>query len=270
MFFESVICCIQKTSFKLIKMLQEERKLKMANYPTPHIEVQDPSVIAKTVLMPGDPLRAKFIAETFLTDVKQINGVRNMFGYTGLYNGKPITVFGSGMGQPSIGIYSYELFNFYGVENIIRIGSAGSYSGDLAVYDTVLVTSAYSESTFAKVAFGMDTNILPANELLNDALRASAREVQVPLKEAIIHSSDVFYHNASFSWEAVRDEFGCKAVEMESYALFANAIAAGKKAACLLTISDSFITSEATSAEERQNSFTNMMKVALNMAKYDV
>ena len=241
----------------------------MANYPTPHIEIKDPSLIAKTVLMPGDPLRAKFIAETFLTDVKQINGVRNMFAYTGLYKGKPITVFGSGMGQPSIGIYSYELFNFYGVENIIRIGSAGSYSADLAVYDTVLVSHAYSESTFAKVAFDIEGDTLPANAELNDLLRKCAADVNVPLKEAIIHSSDVFYHTGSFSWEKVRDEKGCKAVEMESYALFANAMASGKRAACLLTISDSFITHEVTSAEERQNSFTNMMKVALELACHE-
>ena len=241
----------------------------MANYPTPHIEIKDPSLIAKTVLMPGDPLRAKFIAETFLTDVKQINGVRNMFGYTGLYKGKPITVFGSGMGQPSIGIYSYELFEFYGVENIIRIGSAGSYSADLAVYDTVLVTHAYSESTFAKVAFDIEGDTLPANVELNNVLRECASNVGVPLKEAIIHSSDVFYHTGSFSWQKVRDEKGCKAVEMESYALFANAIATGKKAACLLTISDSFITHEVTSSEERQNSFTNMMKVALELALHE-
>ena len=241
----------------------------MANYPTPHIEIKDPSLLAKTVLMPGDPLRAKFIAETFLTDVKQINGVRNMFGYTGLYKGKPITVFGSGMGQPSIGIYSYELFQFYGVENIIRIGSAGSYSADLAVYDTVLVTHAFSESTFAKVAFDIEGDTLPANAELNEKLRECAKVANVPLKEAIIHSSDVFYHTGSFSWEKTRDEKGVKAVEMESFALFANAIATGKKAACLLTISDSFITHEVTSAEERQNSFTNMMKVALELALHE-
>ena len=241
----------------------------MANYPTPHIEVKDPSLIAKTVLMPGDPLRAKFIAETFLTDVKQINGVRNMFGYTGLYKGKPITVFGSGMGQPSIGIYSYELFKFYDVENIVRIGSAGSYSADLDVYDTVLVTHAYSESTFAKVAFDIEGDTLPANEELNNILRKAAVECGVELKESIIHSSDVFYHDGSFSWEACRDEHGCKAVEMESYALFANAIATGKRAACLLTISDSFITHEVTSSEERQNRFINMMKVALELSLND-
>ena len=241
----------------------------MANYPTPHIEIKDPSLIAKTVLMPGDPLRAKFIAETFLTDVKQINGVRNMFGYTGLYKGKPITVFGSGMGQPSIGIYSYELFNFYGVENIIRIGSAGSYSADLAVYDTVLVTHAFSESTFAKVAFDIEGDTLPANTELNDLLRKCAKDVNVTLKEAITHSSDVFDHEGSYSWEQNRDEHGVKCVEMESFALFANAIATGKRAACLLTISDSFITHEVTSSEERQNSFTNMMKVALELALHE-
>ena len=140
----------------------------MSKMPTPHISCENENLIAKTVLMPGDPLRAKFIAENFLTEVKQINGVRNMFGYTGLYKGKPITIFGSGMGQPSIGIYSYELFKFYGVENIIRIGSAGSYSADLDVYDTVLVTNAYSESTFAKVAFDIEGDTLPSNEELNN------------------------------------------------------------------------------------------------------
>ena len=233
-----------------------------------HINAPE-GAIAQSILLPGDPLRAKFIAETFLTDVKQINGVRNMFGYTGLYKGKPITVFGSGMGQPSIGIYSYELFQFYGVENIIRIGSAGSYSADLAVYDTVLVTHAFSESTFAKVAFDIEGDTLPANAELNEKLRECAKVANVPLKEAIIHSSDVFYHTGSFSWEKTRDEKGVKAVEMESFALFANAIATGKKAACLLTISDSFITHEVTSAEERQNSFTNMMKVALELALHE-
>lgn len=241
----------------------------MANFPTPHIEVKDASLIAKTVLMPGDPLRAKFIAETFLTDVKQINGVRNMFAYTGNYKGKPITIFGSGMGQPSIGIYSYELFKFYGVEKIIRIGSAGSYSPDLAVYDTVLVTSAYSESTFAKVAFDIDGDIMKSDEGLNELLRECAKKVNVPLKEGRCHSSDVFYHLGSFSWQKCRDEHGCLAVEMESFALFANALALGKKAACLLTISDSFVTDVVTTSEERQTSFTDMMKVALETCLYD-
>src|SRR5690554_2804013 len=121
---------------------------------TPHIELNDKSKIAKTVLMPGDPLRAKFIADTYLENVEKINTVRNMFGYTGTYKGKKVTVMGSGMGMPSIGIYSYELYNVYGVENIIRVGSCGSYSKDINIYDVIIVDKAYSESSYAKVAFG--------------------------------------------------------------------------------------------------------------------
>lgn len=239
----------------------------MANIPTPHIQCRDASLIAKTVLMPGDPLRAKYIADTYLTDVICFNATRNMFGFTGLYNGKKITVMGSGMGQPSIGIYSYELFAFYGVENIIRIGSAGSYDAELKVYDTVLVTEAYSESTFGKVAFGITRKSLKSNKSINTKLRKAARDLGIELKEAKTHSSDVFYSNNSTRWKEVHDKHGCKCVEMESYALFANAKALGKKASCLLTISDSFITHEVTSAEERQNSFNNMMKIALELAE---
>lgn len=237
--------------------------------PTPHIEVKDKNLIAKTVLMPGDPLRAKFIAETFLTDVKKINSVRNMFGYTGLYKGKPVTIFGSGMGQPSIGIYSYELFKFYDVERIIRIGSAGSYSKELEVYDTVLATSAYSESNYADVAFDYKEHVLESGKELFSLLRKCAKDVNVVAKEARVHSSDVFYHEGSFSWERCRDENGCSCVEMESFALFANAKALGKQAACLLTISDSFITHIATSSEERQTRFTDMVKVALETVLYE-
>lgn len=239
----------------------------MSNIPTPHIQCSDENLIAKTVLMPGDPLRAKFIADTFLTDVVQFNATRNMFGYTGKYNGKKISVMGSGMGQPSIGIYSYELFAFYGVECIVRIGSAGSYDGSLEVYDTVLVTEAYSESTFAKTAFGIKAKSLKSSNAINNKLRKAATKLNIELKEAKIHSSDVFYCNDPHRWENVRDKYGCKAVEMESYALFANAKALGKKAACLLTISDSFVSHVVTTAEERQNTFLNMMKVALELAK---
>ena len=238
----------------------------MSNIPTPHISCEDATLIAKTVLMPGDPLRAKYIADTYLTDVICFNVTRNMFGFTGKYNGKKITVMGSGMGQPSIGIYSYELFKFYDVENIIRIGSAGSYSSDLAVYDTVLVTEAYSESSFAKVAFGIGSKSLKSNNSINNKLRKAAVKLGIELKEAKVHSSDVFYCHDSNRWLNVKEKFGCKAVEMESFALFANAKALGKKASCLLTISDSFVTSEATTAEERQNSFNNMMKIALELA----
>lgn len=191
-----------------------------------------------------------------------------MFGFTGTYKGKKITVMGSGMGMASIGIYSYELFQFYGVERIIRIGSAGAYSGDLAVYDVVLVSEAWSESTFADVAYGIKGDVLKSNEALNNRLRSAAQELNIPMKDARIHSSDVFYHDSpEFTWEKVRDEHACKAVEMESFALFANAQKLGKEAACLLTISDSFVTHEVTTSEERQNSFTNMMRIALEMAE---
>ncbi|MDE6945838.1 MAG: purine-nucleoside phosphorylase [Anaeroplasmataceae bacterium] len=238
----------------------------MSKIPTPHIACDDESLIAKTVLMPGDPLRAKFIADTFLTDVICFNATRNMFGYTGNYNGKRISVMGSGMGMPSIGIYSYELYSFYGVETIIRIGSAGSYDASLAVYDTVLVTEAYSESSFAKTAFGIRAKSLKSSSSVNSKLRKAAEKVNVSLKDAKVHSSDVFYSTDPTRWQTVRDQFGCKCVEMESFALFANAKATGKKAACLLTISDSFISHEVTSSEERQKNFTNMMKIALELA----
>ncbi len=238
----------------------------MSKIPTPHIACDDEAKIAKTVLMPGDPLRAKFIADTFLTDVTCFTTTRNMFGYTGKYNGKRISVMGSGMGMPSIGIYSYELYSFYGVENIIRIGSAGSYDADLAVYDTVLVTEAYSESTFAKTAFGMRGKSLKSSNALNNRLRKAAQKLNIPLKEGKVHSSDVFYSTDSNCWKNVHDTYGCKCVEMESFALFANAKATGKKAACLLTISDSFISHEVTSAEERQKNFKDMMRIALELA----
>lgn len=219
--------------------------------------------IAEVVLMPGDPLRAKYIAETFLEDAVCFNTVRNMFGYTGTYKGKKVSVMGSGMGQPSIGIYSHELYADYGVKSIIRIGSAGAYVKECALYDTVLATGAYSQSTFAKVGFGYEEDIQYPNKDLNDRLISAAKRIGVELKEGIIHSSDVFYNHTDFDYKALVDEKNVVAVEMESFALFANARYLGKEAACLLTISDSFVTEELTTALERQNSFTNMMKVAL-------
>ncbi|CCV64451.1 Purine-nucleoside phosphorylase DeoD [Alteracholeplasma palmae J233] len=230
---------------------------------TPHIGLEDKTLVAKTVLMPGDPLRAKFIAETFLKDVVQINTVRNMFGYTGTYKGKKVTVMGSGMGMPSIGIYSYELFKFYDVENIIRIGSAGSYTKDLNVYDVLLATDAYSESSFAKTMGVSESNVLPATLLLNDNLKASAKKLGYKLHEGRIHSSDVFYRVNPDDYKKILSDYNALAVEMESFALFANAKALGKNAACLLTISDSFVTSDVTTPEERQTSFTKMMEIAL-------
>ncbi len=239
----------------------------MTNIPTPHNGCANKDDIAKIVLMPGDPLRAKFIADNFLTDVKEFNHVRNMYGYTGYYNGKKISVMGSGMGMASIGIYSYELYKFYDVETIVRIGSAGAYSADLDVYDTVLVTKAWSESTFALAQNGYTAHEMLSNDEINNKLRENAKNLNIELKEACVHSSDVFYHEDAKIWEKVRDEHGCKAVEMECFALFTNALTLNKKAACLLTISDSFITHVVTSAEERQKCFTNMMKLALSLAE---
>lgn len=235
--------------------------------PTPHIEIEDTSVLAKTVLMPGDPLRAEFIAKTYLTDVQKINSVRGMLGFTGTYNGRKISVMGSGMGMPSIGIYSYELFKFYGVEQIVRIGSAGSYSPDLNVYDVVLVKDAYSESNYAFVQNGETRNILSSNQLLNDKLINNAQKLGIELHVARTHSSDVFYHESETLWQEVYNNYHCGCVEMESFALFHNANVLGKKAACLLTISDSFITHRVTTSKERQESFDQMIKVALELAE---
>ena len=233
---------------------------------TPHISAEKGD-FAKTVLMPGDPLRAKFIAETFLTDAVEVNHTRGILGYTGLYKGKRVSVMASGMGCPSIGIYSHELFNFYDVENIIRIGSAGSYTDKAKLFDVVLANGAVSESNYARVQSGFEGDITLPSQILNDKLRASATRQGIPLIEGNIHSSDVFYRQPSEEkptyWEKLRDERGCLCVEMESFALFANAQVLGKNAACLLTISDSFVSPEITTAEQRQTSFTNMMKVAL-------
>lgn len=231
--------------------------------PTAHIEVKDKDLIAKTVLMPGDPLRAKYIADTFLDDVVQVNAVRNMLAFTGTYKGKKVTVMGSGMGMPSIGIYSYELYAFYGVESIIRVGSAGSYTADLDLYDVVLATDAWSESSYAKTMGHSDSDTLAATKSLNDKLLKSAKKLDIKLHEETIHSSDVFYRKVSDEYIDINKEHNAVCVEMESFALFANAQHLGKKAACLLTISDSFITNEKTTSDERQTAFNEMMVVAL-------
>ncbi|NDL67772.1 purine-nucleoside phosphorylase [Anaerotalea alkaliphila] len=234
--------------------------------PTPHIEVKEQGVIASTVLMPGDPLRAKFIAENYLEDAVQFNQVRGMYGYTGTWKGKRVSVMGSGMGMPSIGIYSYELFAFYQVENIIRVGSCGAYAPELKLYDVLLATEAWSESTYAKVQGGVEGQVLPASEALNKKLVQAAEGLGIPLRTGRIHSSDVFYRQDHEAFKDIRDKEGCIAVEMESFALFANARILGKKASCILTVSDSLATREATTSGERQRSFTKMMDVALQGA----
>jgi len=235
---------------------------------TPHIEAKE-GVIAKTVLMPGDPLRAKFIADTFLENVVQFNNVRGMLGYTGTYKGKTISVMGSGMGMPSIGIYSYELYKFYDVENIVRIGSCGAYTADLELYDVLLADQAWSESSYATTQEGLDERVeytYPDKEL-NNRLEEIAKELNIHITKGCIHSSDVFYRQDFTKGLAVNKEKGAIAVEMESFALFHNAKVLGKKAACLLTVSDNLVTKQETTSEERQNAFTKMMEVALGMAE---
>lgn len=233
---------------------------------TPHIEAKN-TEIAPVVLMPGDPLRAQVIAETYLENVIQFNTVRNMLGYTGTYKGKAISVMGSGMGMPSIGIYSYELFKFYDVDTIVRIGSCGAYTEKLALYDVILATGAYSESSYANTQAGEKRpDILYPDRALNEQLEAAAAALKIPLKKGIIHSSDVFYRENFDDYQKIYATQKAMAVEMESFALFHNAQVLGKRAACLLTVSDSLVTQEATTSEERQNAFTQMMEVALSLA----
>lgn len=235
----------------------------MSNIPTPHITAKLGD-FAPTVLMPGDPLRSKFIAETFFENPVLVNNVRGVHGYTGTYNGKKVSVMASGMGMPAIGIYSYELFNFYGVENIIRIGSAGMISQKLKVRDIVAGLSAYTNSSFGK-QFGFDGNLAPACdfELLTKAVEAG-KKIGQELVCGPIYSSDTFYDESAPLGKL--QNLGVLAVEMEAAALYLNAARAGKKALALLTISDNPFTGEGLSAEDRQNTFTQMMKIALEIA----
>ena len=233
---------------------------------TPHISAPD-GAFAKTVLMPGDPLRAKFIAEHFLTDAQQVNEVRNCLGFTGKYNGKPVSVMASGIGMPSIGVYSYELYKYYGVENIVRIGSAGSYTADLSVMDVVLTETSYSDSSYALIQNGCKEHIMLPSAELNAVILKKAQELGIECKLAKVHSSDVFYSDPSMGgWKSIRERTGTECVEMESFALFHNANVCGKRAATLLTISDSFVSQVELSAEDRQNSFVTMMRLALESA----
>jgi len=234
--------------------------------PTPHNQAGKED-IAKVVLMPGDPLRAKFIAETYLENPRLVNQVRNSYAYTGTYKGKTVTVMSSGMGMPSIGIYSYELFKFYNVDCIIRVGSAGAYTSELALYDTVLADSAWSESSFARTQNGETSDVLKPDARVNAEVQQAAERLGYPVTTARIHSSDVFYTEESMpKYSYFHKEKGCVCVEMESFALFHNAKVLGKSAACLLTISDSLVDHTATTPEERQTSFNKMMEIALEAA----
>lgn len=230
---------------------------------TPHNQAVK-GEIAKKVLMPGDPLRAKFIAETFLEDAKLVNQVRNMFAYTGTYKGRPVTVMASGMGMPSMGIYSYELFSMYDVEQIIRIGSAGACVPELKIGDVILADGAWSESTFARTQNGYDKDIILPSAELNTYIQSAAEKLNISLTIARVHSSDVFYCESNVDdYKVIYEKHKCVCTEMESFALFHNARVLGKKAACLLTISDSLVTGESASPMARQTAFTDMMKIAL-------
>ena len=233
--------------------------------PTPH-NTAEKGAIAKIVLMPGDPLRAQFIATTYLENAAEVNRVRGMLGFTGAYRGKPVSVMGSGMGMSSIGIYSYELFSMYDVDAIVRIGSAGGYRDSLKLFDVLLAAESYSESTYARTQSGFTGNRIAADESLCARLRESAAKLNYPLIEGTIHSSDVFYHEKTGDrWQKVMQEQNCLAAEMESFALYHNAKVTGKKAACLVTISDMLEGGHTASAQEREQSFTRMMEIALGI-----
>ncbi|MBS3872125.1 MAG: purine-nucleoside phosphorylase [Firmicutes bacterium] len=233
--------------------------------PTPHIGVREKGIIAETVLLPGDPLRAKFIADNFLADAVQFNTVRNMFGYTGTYQGKKISVMGSGMGMPSIGIYSYELIHFYGVKNLIRVGSCGSFLEDVKVRDIVIAMAASTNSNYASQYALPGTYAPTASWALLKKAVATAEQKGIAVKVGNVFSSDIFYDDNPTSWQKWA-KMGVMAVEMEAAALYMNAARAGVQALCILTVSDSLVTHEALSAEERQNTFTQMMEIALELA----
>ncbi len=233
--------------------------------PTPHISAKLGD-FAKTVLMPGDPLRAEFIAKNYLENAVLVNNVRGVQGYTGYYKGKRVSVMASGMGQPSIGIYSYELFNFYGVENIIRVGSCGSFSPELHARDIIVAMGACTNGNYA-AQYNLPGTFCPIADF--NLIRKAVEECEragVNYRVGNIFSSDTFYDDANSGMQWAK--MGVLGVEMESAALYCNAARAGKKALCICTVSDSFIyPEENTTAEERQNSFTKMMEIALNVAE---
>lgn len=229
---------------------------------TPHIEAKLEDV-AKIVIMPGDPVRAKLIADNYLEDVRLISNVRGMNAFTGKYKGLEITVMPSGMGIPSMGIYSYELFKFYNVEKIIKVGTCGSYTRDLNIGDLVLVNGSYSESTYAKVQDGSDKDMVLASDYLNFYLRETAEEQGKHITIANVHCSDVFYEEDETSKEKLFEKYGCMACEMESFALLHNAEKFHKKAAQILTVTDNLVTGERASASDRTNKVNDMLVVAL-------
>jgi purine-nucleoside phosphorylase len=240
----------------------------MNNIPTPHIGASSKDEIAKVVLMPGDPLRAKMIAETCLQDSKLFNQVRGMFGYTGMYRGRRVSVMGSGMGLGSIGIYSYELYKFYEVETIIRVGSCGAIRPGLNLMDILLVDHAFSTDNFAKEAHGYTEQLMQGSQRIAQIVRGQAEKEKTRILEGNIASGNVFYSTVEDSaWEDKVNANNLLAVEMESFALFSNARALQREASCLLTVSD-FIydRGQHLSADARQNAFSGMIHLALESA----
>jgi purine-nucleoside phosphorylase len=237
----------------------------MNRIPTPHIGASSKDEIAKVVLMPGDPLRAKKIADTYMKEVTVFNQVRGMLGFTGMFNEKRVSVMGSGMGLGSMGIYSYELYKFYDVDVIMRIGSCGATTPDLDILDIVLADHAYSSETFAKVAHGYDENHFKGSARVSELIKKVALEQNLKITEGNIESGNVFYTTIERERDEMVTENPPIAVEMEAFALFANAQALNKEAACLLTVSDQIAKkAENLSAEARQNAFDEMIVLALN------
>ncbi|CAD7801275.1 Purine nucleoside phosphorylase DeoD-type [Chryseobacterium aquaeductus] len=229
-----------------------------------HISAQKGD-IAKVVLQPGDPLRAKYIAENFIENAKLVSQTRGIFYYTGTYKGKEITVGASGMGFPSIGIYSFELYTEYEVETIIRIGTCGAYTTDLKVFDLLNVENAASESTYAKFAWEIDEDIISHQGNTFEIINQTAEELSLKAKSTNIHSSDIFYRKDP-SVPAIATKYSCPAVEMEAFGLFANAKHLGKNAATILTVSDIIPTHENISADQREKALRPMIELALEAA----
>lgn len=234
------------------------------NYPTPHINAS-PEDFAKTVLMPGDPLRSQFIAKNFLENAKLVNNVRGIQGYTGTYKGKRVSVMASGMGMPSIGIYSYELYNFFGVENIMRIGSVGAMSERVKLRDIIIGMGASTTTNFA-VQYNLEGTFAPiADYKMMKAAIEEAEKISARYTVGNLLSSDIFY-NANPDAQKKWQKLGILGVEMEAAALYMNAAYAGKSALAICTVSDHLLTGESLDSEARQNSFTEMMEIALNTA----
>lgn len=228
--------------------------------PTAHIE-SNLGDIASIVIMPGDPKRASYIAKNYLNDVVKVNDVRGITAYTGLYKNKKVTVFPSGMGIPSMGIYSYELFKFYNVDTIIRIGTMGSYVDSLDVGDLVLTNRSYSDSSFALVQSNYDKNYFDANIEINKIIEDTAKKNNITLKNGDIYTSDVFY--ADTNYEALRDKYNVVGVEMETFGLLQEARITGKKATAIFTISNSFVNNRELSSSEREKNLDKMITLAL-------